>query len=314
MMRILVTPRSITAAGEHPALEALQQASFEVVLCGDGKQPTEAQLIAALPGCVGYLAGVEPVTAAVLEAADALKVIARNGVGVDNVDLQAAAQRGIVVKPAIGANAQGVAELAIAAMFNLARAIPSSDRAIKTGGWKRTQGIELQGRTLGILGCGQIGRRLARMALGLDMRVLAYDVKPDDSFAPSPRFAYASLDEVIRQADVLSLHCPPPADGSVLLDAQRLDQTLRGVIIINTARHQLIDPEAALERLQSGHIFGMALDVFETEPPQMTALLSHERVICTPHVGGFTGESIDRAVQVAVQNLLEVLCPGSITA
>lgn len=312
MMKVLVTPRSITAAGGHPALDALRRAGCEVVLCGEGKQPTEAQLREAIGGCSGYLAGVEPVTAEVLESATTLKVIARNGVGIDNIDLDAAKRLNIAVLPANGANAQGVAELAVAHMFALARAIPASDRAIKAGQWKRMRGIELSGRVLGIVGCGQIGKRLARMALGLGMRVLAYDVYPDATFSPGNAFAYASIDQIVAEADVISLHCPPPEDGSTLLDEARLSAMKRGVLIVNTARHQLIDTAAALPLLESGQLGGIALDVFETEPPKLTGLLQHERVICTPHIGGFTGESVNNAVEAAVRNLLEVLAPSAV--
>jgi len=303
--RILVTPRSVTAAGGHPSLQALVDAGYEVVYSAAGKQPSEAELIALLPGCVGYLAGVEPITERALSAADALRVISRNGTGVDSVDLKAAEARGIRVCRAEGANARGVAELTIGLMLALVRAIPLNDAALKAGGWERRKGVELTGRTLGLVGCGRIGRYVAECALGLGMKALAYDLYPDAAYSPGAGFAYAGLDEVIARADVLSLHCPPAERP--LIDADAIAAMKPGVYVINTARHGLIDDDAALAALESGRIAGLALDVYGKEPPEDRRLASHPRVVATAHIGGFTSESVDRAMSAAVDNLLEAL-------
>lgn len=304
--RILVTPRSLTA-GNHPALDRLRQAGYEVVFPAAGKQPSREDLLRLLPGCVGYLAGVEPVDAGVLAAATDLKVIARNGVGIDNVDAAAAERQGIAVCKALGANARGVAELALAHILALARHIPFHDASIKGGGWDRRKGIELVGRTLGVVGCGAIGRLVARFALALDMQVLAFDVKPDPAFSPSPAFRFASLDDILAQADIITLHCPPPADGSALIGAAAVKRMKRGVLLVNTARADLIDAVAVSEGLATGVIAGVATDVFKTEPPTGDPLVANDRVTASPHVGGFTDESVDRAVHIAVDNLLAVL-------
>jgi len=300
--KILVTPRSLTTSG-HPALDRLTAAGYDIVLGPSGKMPTTEDLVRLLPGCVGWLAGVERITADVLAAAPDLRVIARNGTGVDAIDLDAARRRGIDVRRAEGANARGVAELAIGLVLALARSIPFSDAAIKAGGWERRKGIELEGKTLGVVGCGKIGRIVAHLALGFEMRVIGHD-----PFAKaSADLPLLPLDELLAASDVISLHCPPPADGTPLLDARRLALTKPGVLVVNTARHELIDiPElgAAIDR---GHVAGAALDVFDAEPPLDRAHLASSRIIATPHIGGFTDESVDRAVDVAVDNLLEVL-------
>lgn len=296
--RILVTPRSVTQHG-HSALQKLRDAGWEVVFCTPGRQPDEEELLRLLPGCVGYLAGVEKITARVLEVATGLRVISRNGTGVDNVDTAAARARGIVVCRAEGANARGVAELAIGLMLALARAIPASDRAIKAGRWDRQTGFELEGKTLGLIGCGRIGRLVAKMAAGLDLRVVAYDV------APATDMAMAPLEELFSMADVISLHCP--ADEKPVVDAAALAQMKRGALLINTARAGLLDEAAVLAALESGQLGGLASDVLEGEPPANRRLAEHPRVIVTPHAGGFTRESVDRAISVAVDNLLETL-------
>lgn len=306
MNKILVTPRSLTTGG-HPAFERLTQAGYEVTFCTPGKQPAEEELLSLLPGCVGYLAGVEPVTARVLDAAHGLKVISRNGTGVDNVDLKSAAQHGVAVCRAEGANAQGVAELAIGLLLALARSIPYSDHAIKEGRWERRKGVELRGKTLGVLGCGKIGRLVAEMALGLGMDVVAYDVFADATFRPSERFQFVSLDELFVTADAITLHCPPLPDHKRLIDAAAIEKMRPGVLLVNTARYDLLNATAVAAALDAGKLAGLALDVFDREPPSDNLLPSHDRVIATPHIGGFTEESVDRAVSVAVDNLLSHL-------
>lgn len=300
--KILVTPRSLTTGG-HPALDRLTAAGYEVVLGPSGKMPTPHDLVRLLPGCVGWLAGVEKITDDVLATAPDLRVISRNGTGVDAIDLAAARTRGIDVRRAEGANARGVAELAIGLILALARSIPLSDAAIKAGGWERRKGIELAGRPLGIVGCGKIGRIVAGLARGLGMRVLGHDPFAQDS----DDLPLVPLDDLVATSDMITLHCPPPADGSPLFDARRLALTRPGVLIVNTARHELIDTAALVAAIDTGRVAGAALDVFAAEPPLDRTHLTSDRIIATPHIGGFTDESVDRAADVAVDNLLEAL-------
>jgi D-3-phosphoglycerate dehydrogenase len=302
--KIAVTPRSLSRGG-HPALKPLEQAGYELVFPAPGEQPTVAQLKAALPACVGYLAGVEPIPAEVLTLCPQLKVISRNGTGVDNIDLDAAQAMGMAIERAAGANARGVAELAIALMLAGLRHIPWSDKHLKEGKWTRRQGIEVQGRTLGVVGCGQIGKYVAKMALGLDMQVRAYDLFPDPSFTPVGDFGFVELDQLLAESDVVSLHCPPAEQP--LINATTIARMKERAYLINTARATLIDEQAVLNALEAGKLAGFATDVYPTEPPELTPLLSHERVITTPHAGGFTAESVERATAGAVNNLLRIL-------
>lgn len=298
--RILITPRSLTKGG-HPLLDRLRAAGYEVGFCAAGKSPAEEELIALLPGCVGWLAGVELISVRALEAARELKVISRNGTGVDNIDLAMAQRLGIRIRRAEGANARAVAELAIGLMLALARAIPTSDRAIKDGRWERQTGFELEGKTLGVIGAGRIGRLVAKMAVGLDMRVVAHDVVPAAGLTILP------LEEVFAMSDVISLHCPPRSDGRAVVDAAALARMNRGALLINTARAGLLDEAAVLAALESGQLGGLASDVLEGEPPANRRLAEHPRVIVTPHAGALTRESVDRAVSIAVDNLLDEL-------
>jgi phosphoglycerate dehydrogenase-like enzyme len=306
MMKILVTPRSVTKNG-HPSLAMLSKAGYEVVFSQPGSFPTEEELMALLPGCVGYLAGVERISASVLESAPDLKVISRNGTGVDSVDMDAAARCGIKICRAQGANARGVAELTFAHILAVVRSLPFCDRRMKQEQWDRRRGIELENRVLGLAGCGKIGQLVTGFALAFGMQVRAFDPTPDPAFCPDGDFEYRSWDEILRRSDILSLHCPAQADGAPLIDAQAIETMKQGVYIVNTARGSLLDTEAVLTALDTGHVAGVTLDAFESEPPQDWRLIQDPRVVSSPHVGGFTGESVDRAMYAAVENLLTAL-------
>jgi phosphoglycerate dehydrogenase-like enzyme len=304
MKKILVTPRSLTKDGD-PALDLITGEGFELVFSTPGKMPQTDELMRLLPGCAGWLAGVEPIPTDVLETAVDLKVISRNGTGINNIDLQAARRLGIEIRRAEGANARGVAELTLGMLLALVRSIPFSDARLKHESWERRKGLELQGRTLGLIGCGKIGQLVSQLGLAFGMDVLAYDAFPDQRFAPAPNFRFTTLEEVLANSDFISLHCPEQPDGLAILDRESLRRLKSGVFLVNTARASLINDTAILEALQEGRVAGLALDVFDREPPAATPLLSDARVIATPHIGGYTAESVSRATLAAVENLLE---------
>ncbi len=306
MEHIIVTPRSLSK-GDHPLLKKLTDAGYGLVFPSPGRQPTERELASVIGDAVGYVAGVEPITAATLNAASKLRVISRNGTGIDNIDAEAAARRHIVIRKADGANARGVAELAVGLMLAAARGIPASDRGLKAEQWKRSQGFELEGKTLGIIGVGKVGKLVAGFALAFGMKALAYDAYPDRGFAPSPEFGFVALEELLERADIVTLHCPPLPDRRPLISEARLASMRRGAIIINTARQSLVDEAALVRALEDGSISCYAIDAFDREPPEDFSLAKHERVIVTPHIGGFTAESVERAAEAAIDNLLDTL-------
>jgi D-3-phosphoglycerate dehydrogenase len=308
--KILVTPRSLTKGGD-PSLALLRDAGYTLVFCTPGKSPDETELIGLVHECVGWLAGVEKITDAVLAQAKGLRAISRNGTGVDSIDLAACERLGVAVLRAEGANARGVAELTIALLLSLFRSIPFSDARMKAGGWERRQGVELEGRTLGVIGTGRIGKLVTRFALAMDMKVIGYDAFPDAGWSPSASFRYAELPALLESADVVTLHCPHSAGEKPLIDRHTLGLMHAGAYLINTARAGLVDDAAVLQALQGGRLSGYAVDAYDTEPPGASPLLAHERVIATPHVGAFTAESVSKATRAAVENLLAALAqPG----
>ncbi len=305
MEKVLVTPRSLTKDGD-PALYMLKQAGYDVIFSTPGQLPDENELTEKLFDCAGYLAGIESISAKVMESSRHLKVISRNGTGIDNIDLNAAKRLNIKVCRAQGANARGVAELTLGLIFSLARSIPFSDSNLKQGQWIRRRGLEVENLALGVIGCGEIGRRTAALATGVGMKVFGYDPFADTSFS-LPNFRFVSLDELYKRSDVISLHCPPLKDGKSLIDAGAVVKMKNGVYLINTARASLLDDDAIAAGLEKGHIAGLALDVFNHEPPGNIKLISDSRVITTPHIGGYTAESISRATVQAVESIIKVL-------
>lgn len=304
--RILVTPRSLTAE-PHPHIESLRNSGFEIVYSSPGKTPDEEELLRLIGNVSGWLAGVEPVSPRVIEAARSLKAISRNGVGTDNLPVDLLNERGIKVLTAEGANSLGVAELAIGLIFSALRSIPQADTGIKAGGWPRQRGIEIRDRIVGVIGCGAIGREVSRMLVAVGARVLGFDPLKPDLGLPDDKFSFAEVDDIIAQADILTLHCPAPRDGSTLITRERLAAAKPGLILVNTARAKLVDDKAIIEALNSGQLLNYATDVFEQEPPLSLELAAHPAVIATSHIGGFTAESVDRATRIAADNLIAAL-------
>lgn len=306
--KVLISPRSLTMT-RNEAVRQLEDAGFELVFATAGQQPDESELLRLVPGCVGWLAGAEPVSEAVISAATELRAVSRNGVGIDNFPVALLQERDIRVHTADGANAAGVAELTIGLMFSALRHIPFTDAGIKGGGWPRKRGREIRGRTVGIIGCGAIGTGVAKLVTGVGAKVAAYDPVRRDVGISAESFHWAETSEILAEADIVTLHCPPRADGRPLIGVKELDLMREGAILINAARASLVDECAVCDALKTGRLGGYATDVFPEEPPRSLTLAASPNVIATSHIGGFTDESVDRATAIAVRQLLETIGP-----
>lgn len=287
----------------EPALERLRQAGLTVVV-RTGMSPEE--LVQELSR--GYEAIVvrsaTKVRKPVIDAAVSLKLIIRAGVGLDNVDADYAKERGIEVLNTPKASSDSVAELALAHMFALARSIPQATQSLREGKWEKKafHGIELQGKTLGVIGIGRIGQALARRALGLGMTVIAYDKFVSKS--PLPEVPMVPLVELLRRSDFVSLHVPADPAGPVIGEKE-IAQMKDGAYLINCARGGVVDERALLAALNSGKLAGAGLDVFEEEPPKNMDLLRHPKVSLTPHIGAQTHEAQERIGDEVVEILLQ---------
>jgi D-3-phosphoglycerate dehydrogenase len=272
------------------------------------------ELREALKDCEGLIVRSETkVTADLLQAANSLRVIGRAGVGVDNIDVAAATIRGVVVMNAPDGNTITTAEHTIAMLISLARSIPQASSSLKAGRWDRKKfiGVELQGKTLGIVGLGRIGRVVASRARAMGMQIVAYDPFVAPEQARDLEIELASLDEVYARSDFLTVHTPLTSETRSLIDREALGKMKKGARIINCARGGLIDEDALYEALTDGSIAGAALDVFSEEPPPAGhKLLQLEQVIVTPHLGASTKEAQEGVAFTVAEQMRDYLLTG----
>jgi D-3-phosphoglycerate dehydrogenase len=285
----------------------MRQAGCELIANPWGRAPTEAELEAAIGDVDVLISGTEPVTAGVIAAAPRLRVIAKHGVGYENIDLAAARERGIPVAVAGGAITDSVADMTMALLLALARQVPAGDAAVRAGGWPRLVGVELRGKRLGIVGLGQIGKAVCRRARGFGMEILAHDSFPDHAFAQSWGVRLLPLDELLASADAVTLHAPASADTRHLIGREALALMRPGALLINTARGDLVDEQALAEALSAGRLAGAAADVFASEPPAGSPLLGCPTFIATPHSAGQTHEGLRKMGEITAENAMRVL-------
>jgi D-3-phosphoglycerate dehydrogenase len=308
-LRVVVTcPPMLRTADEW--LSSLTDRGIQVELPTVTQHVARADLERLLPTCDGIIAGDEPLDRALLAAAvPRLRVISRWGVGIDNVDLEAARELGIEVRntPAVFANE--VADVAIGYLLMLTRHLREIDAGVRAGAWPKPQGVSLAGRTLGVIGLGAIGRAVAKRGLAMEMTVVGIDPSPAaEAAAVEVGVHLVGLDEVFDQADVLSLNLPMSPENRHLVNAERLGRMKPGSFLVNTARGPLVDEAALLAELRSGRIAGAALDVFEHEPlPPASPLRELPNVILGSHNASNTAEAVTRVNRMAIDNLLAVL-------
>lgn len=250
------------------------------------------------------------ITKEMIDRATQCKIIARVGVGLDNIDVDAAKAKGIRVINAVEGAMNAVAELVLGLMLSMAREIPRADREIRNGKWlkKELMGSELSGKYLGIVGLGNIGKRLAKLARGLNMNIIGFDVMPiADDFARDVGLVKADIDTLLSSADYISFHVPLTENTHHLVNAKRLSTMKKTTYIINTSRGEIIDEDALYDALKEGKIAGAALDVFEKEPAVGNKLTTLPNVVCTPHIGAQTKEAQTLAANVIGEKIIMIL-------
>ncbi|MDR1660253.1 MAG: phosphoglycerate dehydrogenase [Desulfovibrio sp.] len=305
-MKILVTPRSFGKT--NPALfERLRAAGLEVVRNDTGGILTAAQMREKISQCAGVILGVDPLNAEVLAAAPFLRAVSRYGVGLDNVDLAACGTRGIAVSRTVGANSNAVADYAFSLMLAVARRTTLIDRRCREKDWGKITGIDLYGKTLGIIGFGAVGKCVARRARGFSMRVLAHDPVFDAPAAAGLGAESADADTICREADFITLHTTLNNATRNLVNARRLAMMKPAAVLVNTARGGLVDEAALLAALREGRIYGAGLDVFEKEPPLDQGWYNLDNVVLGSHCAASTNGATETMGTMAVDNLLRDL-------
>ena len=274
----------------------------------------------ALAQCIGDYDGLAvrsatKATADILAKATNMKVIGRAGIGVDNIDIDVATQQGVVVMNTPYGNATTTAEHAIGLMFALARQIPAADASTQAGKWEKSRfmGIELDSKTLGLIGCGNIGSIVADRAQGLKMRVIAHDPFLSPERAADLGVEKVELDVLFARSDFITLHTPLTVSTQNIIDADSIAKMRKGVRIVNCARGGLVDEEAVMSGLESGQIAGAAFDVFTTEPARESVLFGHPAVVCTPHLGAATTEAQEKVALQVAQQMSDFLLTGAVT-
>ncbi|MEE9210104.1 MAG: phosphoglycerate dehydrogenase, partial [Kiloniellales bacterium] len=295
------------------ALEAFRARGIEVeVAVGLGPQEL-IERIGAYDGLA--VRSATKVSAELIAAGTRLKVIGRAGIGVDSIDVEAATQRGIVVMNTPGGNAVTTAEHTIAMLFALAREIPAADRSTRAGKWEKSRfmGVELTGKTLGVIGCGNIGAIVAERALALRMRVVVYDPYLSSERSRDLGVEKLALDELLARADFITLHVPMTEETRGMIDAAALAKTKRGVRIINCARGGLVVEEDLKAAIESGQVAGAALDVFALEPARDNPLFAMDQVVATPHLGAATSEAQEKVALQIAEQMSDYLLTGAVS-
>lgn len=297
-MKIALTTSSFDIS-DNPWIDVLARSGFEIVMNPYGRRLTEDEVVGLLDAdVVGMVAGVEPLTRRVLVGAMGLKFVSRAGIGMDSVDLAAAAELGIGVANTPNAPVPAVAELTVGIMLDLLRHIGAADRGIRAGQWKQTMGRLLGAQTVGLVGCGRIGLAVARLLQAFGATVLAYD----PAYAGSEPRA-AELDELLASADIVSLHMPYGPATHHIADAAFMARMKRGALLVNASRGGLIDEAALAEALASGQLGGAGLDTFEQEPYN-GPLAALPQVVLTAHMGSYAKECRSRMEREAAENLV----------
>ena len=305
-MKVLVTPRSYGAT-DPVVFTMMSEAGIEVLRNPDGAILPEQRLKSLLEGCEGLILGVDPVTADVLDAAPGLRAIAKYGVGLDNLDLETCRKRGIRVSTTTGANTGAVADYAFALMLALARRLLPIDSACRRNDWGKRLALDVEGRTLGLIGFGSIGRAVARRAKGFDMRILAADEQWDAAYAREHGIERTDIDTLCRESDFVSLHVPLLPATRHIVSRERIATMKPSAILVNTARGGLVDESALLEALMAGRLYGAGLDVFATEPPEDKRWYTLDNVVLGSHCSASTAGAVTAMGRMATANLIRDL-------
>lgn len=305
-LKVVVGSRSRSRSKE--AMEILEKNGYILELNPFDRTMTEDELIERIKGASALVAGSDKVTKRVLEAGSpTLKIVAKQGVGYNTIDIEAAKELGIAVTITPGANSKSVADLTMGLILNAARNISGMDRAIKNNEWYRYTGCELNNKIIGIVGMGHIGGEVAKRAYAFGMKILAYDIYPRQDFIEKYNVTYVSLEKLFKQSDVITLHAPAIKATENMINRDSLNLMKSTAILVNAARGELINEEDLYEALKNKKIGFAALDVYKNEPLKNSKLTDLENIVFTAHAGAYTKSAIIGAGVIASEEIVRVL-------
>jgi D-3-phosphoglycerate dehydrogenase len=268
---------------------------------------TREKMLKEIVDTDALIVGLETIDKEIMDHARQLKVIAKHGVGVDNIDIAAASEKGIAVTNAPGTNNDAVADLAFGLMLSVARSLPEANNLVKGQKWGRFDGVSVWGKTLGVVGLGAIGRGVAHRASGFNMKVLGYDISESTAEEQALNIERVSLQELLASSDYISLHVPLNKHTEGMIGVPEFDRMKPNAILINTARGGVINEKALYEALKDHKIRGCGLDVFEQEPPVNPELIGLNNLVVSPHIGAYTNESVQMTSQMSADNIYRLL-------
>ncbi|MGX8833103.1 phosphoglycerate dehydrogenase [Amedibacillus sp. YH-ame6] len=306
--KILVTPRAFAKSGMQQ-IENLRKSGWDVHVNETGKSYTREEFLELAKDVDGIIIGVDIADKEMLNSCKNLKAIAKYGVGVDNIDMKVAKKNGIKVSRTIGSNSVSVAEHAMGLLFSIAKNVCAANAEVKNGEWNKNYGFELNNKTLGIIGFGNIGKLIAKMAQGMNMKIMAHDVFPiDEAYAKEHNIQIASFEELICSSDAITVHLPLTEDTKDLINKDVFEKMKKSAVLINAARGGIVNEEDLYDALKNKTIAAAGFDVFSSEPPKKgEILLTLDNFILTPHTASKTKEADANTIQMSVDNILKDL-------
>ena len=306
MGKILITLACFAKTDKAPLI-LLKEKGFECIQNHDEQPYTKSKMIELVKDIDGIILGTDPCDRDVIAAGPKLKVISRFGVGYDNVDTEYCAGKGIAFYRTVGVNADAVADSAFAMILAVSKRVVPVNNMMKSGKWFEAESFEINHKTLGLIGFGNVGAKVAKRAVGFDMKIIAYDPFRNQELAKSVNTTYVdTIEQVLRESDVVSLHLPRSAETYHIIGAEQIAMMKSGAILINTARGGIVDENALADALEQNKILGAGLDVFENEPlPEDSRLFKLDNTVLSPHGAGDTVETLSKVSLAAAQNLLK---------
>lgn len=306
MMKVLITSNSF-GRGNSEAIDLLSQAKIEIIRNPYGRLMTEDELMNHIVDVDGVILGTEKFNRRIIDHASKLKVVSRYGVGIDNVDVEYLKSKGIELNITRNANSDAVADHAVGLMLSVAHNICSADRSIRNKKWKKSTSLDLYEKTIGVIGLGSIGKKVAERVQGFRCKVLAYDKYFDDKFVETNNIVKADIETIISQSDFITLHLPNLPEFHEFINADAFSKMKETAILINTARAELVEHKALYKALENRQIAGYGCDVFVAEPQIDEKLIMFENTVMTPHMGAVTKGSIDAMSRIAAENIVSGL-------
>ncbi|NQS88935.1 phosphoglycerate dehydrogenase [Patescibacteria group bacterium] len=305
-VKVLVTSTSFGKVVKEP-VEILNSQGYEIIWNELGRPLKEKEVMERVKEIDAYIAGLDDITTRAIEAANKLKIISKYGAGVDNIDVETATKKKIVVTNTPGANTEAVADLTFGLILAIARCIPQADRSAKQGEWRKFFGRAVNGKTLGIMGMGRIGKAVTRRAKGFGMKIIYWDCLREINIEKEAQAEYVNFKTLLQKSDFVSLHLPLTKETRGLIGKEELKLMQPTAFLINTSRGPIVDEDALYECLRDKVIAGAAVDVYSNQPPRDSSLLSLNNIITTPHMGAYTYESIMNMGMISVRNVIDVL-------